>query len=211
MKKLRVILFIFLANFSFGQQLTNEIKTETSKDYDFVYDSVARIINKTNSIIIETCSGFSAFFITKDSSNWKGFYIISLAKGGIVPPDIGYVENGVNHIEKAMRTFIMTFNADTLYKELIKNKIYNVKQLTDKQLEDKYNEQFKSEDKNIRYGLPSSSHDCNITISTFGKVRKNVSYSNTIIDQKQLQKLPTIKIFKSIRKLLEQKALNYYR
>lgn len=211
MRQLTIIFFIFLTSFLFGQNLPNEIKTETFSNYDFVQDSIKKLINKTNSIVIETCSEFGAFFIIKDSSTWKGYFIVSLAKGGVIPSDIGYIENGVHYVKKAMRTSILTFDADTLYNKLVESKVYKIKQLTQKQLEDKYNEAFKSEDKNLRYGLPSSSHDCNMTISTFGKTTKHISYSNTIVDQKQLQKLPTIKIFYSIRKLLEQKVWNYYR
>ena len=125
--------------------------------------------------------------------------------------DIGYTENGVYYVKKIMRTVIVKFNADSLYKKLVDSKIYGVKQLTQKQLEDKYNEAFKSEDKNLRYGLPSSSHDCNMTISTLGKIPKHISYSNTIVDQKQLQKLSTIRTFYTIRELLLQKVWNYYR
>ena len=202
MRQLTIIFFIFLTSFLFGQNLSNEIKTETFSNYDFVQDSIKKLINKTNSIVIETCSGFSAFFLIKDSSTWKGYFIISLAKGGVIPGDIGYTENGVTYVKKAMRTLILSFNADSLYKKLFENKIYEIKQLTQKQLEDKYNEAFKSKDKNLRYGLPSSSHDCNMTISTFGKIVKYSSYSNTIIEQKQLQKLSTIKIFFRIRTIL---------
>ncbi len=211
MGQLIIIFFVFLSSISFGQNLPNEIKAETFSDYTLVRDSIDKLTNKTNSIIIETCSGFSSFFLTKDSSAWKGYFIVSLAKNGVPIGDIGYTENGVYHVQKSMRTLILKFNADSLYKDLVARKIYSIKQLTQKQLEDKYNEAFKSEDKNLRYGLPSSSHDCNMTISTFGKTAKHISYSNTIVNQKQLQKLSTIKIFYKIRELLEQKVWNYYR
>ncbi len=211
MKQLTIIFLVFQTTILLGQNLPNEIKTETFSDYNFVRDSIDKIINKNNSIIIETCSGFSSFFITKDTSTWRGYFIVSLAKGGVPIGDIGYTENGVYHVQKSMRTLILSFNADSLYKNLIDYKINSVKQLTQKQLEDKYNESFKSEDKNLRYGLPASSHDCNMTISIFSKTTKHISYSNTIVDQKQLQKLPTIKIFYRTRKLLEKKVWNYYR
>jgi hypothetical protein len=108
-----------------------------------------------------------------------------------------------------MQTEIIKFNADSLHTELLALKIDSIKQIDQQQLEDKYNEILKPLDRNLRYGLPSSSHDCGMHVTINSKNIIQVVYSNTIISTKELQSFNTISTLNKIRTLLNQKLESY--
>ncbi len=190
--------------------MTDPKLTKTTNDIAIIQDSIVKLLNKTNSITIKTCDDYSEFYLTKDSLNWKGYFIKSLLVGGVTPTTFG-VKNGVAYEAKPMLTSIVLFNADTLYKLLVKNGINTIKQLTEVELENEFNKVQKSPDKNMRYGLPGSSHDCNMTIVLKTNNTKQVSYRNVLVSEKKLHSILTLKTFYNIRELLSKEIENYNR
>ena len=194
----------------FGQILTDPKLTKTTSNFAIVQDSIVKLLSKTNSIIIKTCDDYSEFYLTKDSLNWKGHFIKSLLVGGVTPSAFG-VKDGIAYESKPMLTLLISFNADSLYKLLVKNKINNIKQLTEGELENTFNQVQKSPGKNMRYGLPGSSHDCNMTIVLKTNNTKQVSYRNVLVSEKKLHSILTLKTFYKIRELLAKEIENYNR
>lgn len=214
MKILTIIFLLTINQILFGQvltnpKLTNPKLTKTTSDFATIQDSILKLLNKSNSIIIKTCEGYSEFFLTKDSIHWKGHLIQSQIIGGLNPPTIGYVENGITYESKPILTVIVSFEADTLYTILQKNNINSIKQLSEGDIETIFNKAQKSKNKNIHYVLPASSHDCNMTININNA--RQVSFRNVLVTEKTLHCISTLKIFYNIQILLYEIFRNYYR
>lgn len=199
--KIRIIIFIFFFHGIYFGQVTSDTKyIETVANFSVVQDSIAKLLKKPNSIIIKLCDNYTEFYLSKDSLHWNGCFIKSLIRGGVALPTVSYVNDGVTYYSRPNLTSILTFNADSLYKILVQNRIYSIKQLTEIEIENKFNNLQKSKDKNIRYGLPASSHDCNMTIIINNS--KQASYRNILINEERLHCILTLKIFYNIQKLL---------
>ena len=209
MKLLTTIFIFFLNHILFGQILVNPKLTKTTSDFTTIQDSIVKLVNKTNSIIIKTCDGYSEFYLTKDSINWEGHFIQSLIRGDVAPPPIDYVVEGITYKSKPILTSIVSFNADTLYEILLKNNINSIKQLTEGEIGDIFSKAQKSKVKNMHYSLPVSSHDCDMTINI--NSAKQASYRNILVNEKRLHCILTLKIFYNIQGLLYEMTKNYNR
>ena len=104
---------------------------------------------------------------------------------------------------KPVLTKIISFNADSLQSQLIKNKIYSIKQFTSEQIQNSNGKLIKVKGKEymeIR-ALPTRSHDCLMSI-TISNSKLSAAYWNVWIDSEELFHIESLKIFHNIRALL---------
>jgi predicted nuclease of restriction endonuclease-like (RecB) superfamily len=82
-KFLSLLFTLIVSGSLVGQTLPGSSSIKTITYYTTVKDSVEKLVNKSNSIVIEMCNGYSEIILTKNSKNWQGFYIKSLFREGI--------------------------------------------------------------------------------------------------------------------------------
>jgi hypothetical protein len=207
--RIKTILFLLVFHhMASGQALKNIKVIQTTKDFLTVRDSIIKLTNPTNSIAIKTCDGFREFYLTKDSLHWTGYFIKNLMIDGLPPGGFGYVKDGIKH-EPSLTTLI-TFNADSLYYTLVSKELYDIKQISEDSIGIKYNQSVKKKDKNIIYGLPYNSLDCNMTIIVSDSRVITVTYRNALIQFNGLHCILTLKIFYNVQELLIKSFENYY-
>jgi hypothetical protein len=163
-----------------------------------VRDSVLGSLYPEDLLIIKTCEGYREFFFNKENNHWRGYLLKNLEMmGGIMPP---HEEN-----EKVILVEIMTFDADKLYASLQKYKLDKLKQLSNDQLMEP-----KKVSKNtyMSTSLPVASHDCNFTI--INQKNHAVTYTNVIIAEERLQRIPDIKKIHTLYEYLKAEFKAYY-
>jgi hypothetical protein len=187
----KVVLFVIANCYSFPTE--GQIITITNKQvfYAGIYPVENSLLKKeaiSNAIIYT--DAINHLFLIKDSLHWKGY----LFRNTIGPVPQGYVMNGDGDtIFKPVQTVLYQFNGDSLYHFLYANKILILKQFSDDQIADMYARR-RSKGKNVRYGLPYSSHDSDVTIK-IPSSKKNITYRWSLIEDKDLHFIPTIKTF----------------
>lgn len=195
MKSLISILCLLINQILFSQILT-EVSTSNFYEYgDFknIQDSIQKIANQPNSIIIKRCENNKELYLIKNGNNWKGIQITELKMGGIYLPDIEFSDiDGNKHIEKSIKTKIIQFNADSLYRKLVDKNIYNIKQLTEDSIQALYS---KEKSKNLKtkkgtkiiYSLPSYSHYCVVSIEISNNSEKTITtYKSSVLYEEEL-------------------------
>ena len=207
---MRIKTFVFLLilhHITFGQTVSNVKITQTTNDFKTVRDSIVKTINSANSIAIKTCEDFREFYLTKDSTHWTGYFIKNLIVE-VAPPTSAEVIDGVTHYYRPIITTLISFNADSLYIELNKRKLNQIKQFSNEDIRNKMRQHYKKNGSNCEFAFAGCSHDCNMTINVDTKF---ASYSKcSLIDNKELYIIPTIKIFHEIDKFLIDTFKNYY-
>jgi len=130
--------------------------------------------------------------------HWKGF----LFRNTTGPEPMGYVMNGDGDtIFKPVQSVLYQFNGDSLYHFLYTNKIFNLKQFSDDQIAAMYAKK-RSKGKNVRYALPFSSHDSDVTIK-IPSSKKNITYRRSLIEDKDLHFIPTLRTFFLLDQILK--------
>ena len=194
----RLLLFLNACCYSFstqGQIIKVQLKQEF---YTGIYQTGKVFLKKEDSsnAIIYT-DAIHNLFLIKDSLHWKGY----LFRNTTGPEPTGYVtnENGDTLI-KPINTVLYHFNGDSLYNFLYTHKLYFLKQFSDEQIADLYAKKRKAK-KGIRYVLPSSSHDSDLSIKIPGR-KNNIIYRWSLVGNKDLHFIPTLKTFFLLRQIL---------
>jgi len=193
--KAPLLLFIFLCTMGIQAQIVIQ-KTATTQKFAVVCDSVSKLINPNNLIIVKNCDDYDAFYLSNDSLHPKGYYIKNL-ESMMSPPDL--VDG------KPILAELTVFDTDNVYKNLVKRKIYSIKQFSEHELEQIYTKP-KQKDRKYHtvYGLPHASHDCDMTIIIRGSKNISATYRNAIIISAETDRIEVIKIFYDIKMYLSQ-------
>jgi hypothetical protein len=198
--KLFAALLLFLSGWPMhAQALTNAKMTQSTQKFEAITDSVLKLAVGKNSIIISTCADYDLFVLIENNTRWQGYFLKNI--NDIMPMPEG---------AKPVLTKIISFDADSLQSQLIKNKIYNIKQFTSEQIQNSGGKLVKIKSKEyleIR-SLPTRSHDCLMTISA--SKQHSVAYLNAWIDSEELFHTESLKIFHTIRELLRNEFKGYY-
>lgn len=207
MKFIKYILLILLSCKAVAQSVP-AIKPykvlELYSKFETVEDSLLKIINPANTIIYKTCEGFRSFYFIKEGSYWKGYYLKNLIIDGLIPPSVMDTVGGDVIVGlPSYLTELSVFNADSLYALLVKNKVYDIKQLHDEEVIKAYGKANHVKE-NEFYALPFSDHDCYATIIIYGMNNKAISYSNDRVGTKELHSIPSIKTFYDVKNILAE-------
>ena len=193
--KAPMLLFIIFCTMSIHAQIVMQ-KTATTQKFAVVCDSVSKLINPNNLILVKNCDDYDAFYLSNDSLHPKGYYIKNL-ESMMSPPDL--VDG------KPILAELTVFDADKVYKDLVKRKIYSIKQFSENELEEIYSRP-KQKDRKYHtvYGLPHASHDCDMTIIIRGSKNISATYRYVIIISTETNSIEVIKTFYDIKMYLSQ-------
>ncbi len=194
------VLFLITAGFhSFSTKAQIITVTNKQEFYTGIYQVENSLLKKEDiPNVIVYADAINHLFLIKDSLHWKGY----LFRNTIGPDPEGYAmnENG-DTIFKPVQTVLYQFNGDSLYHFLYANKIFSLKQFNDDQIAGMYAKR-KSKGKNIKYGLPYSSHDSDAIIK-IPSYKKNITYRRSLIEDKDLHFIPTLRTFFFLDQILK--------
>lgn len=191
-----ILLLLFVLSHNLHSQVTNVTKTQSTANFMHVCDSVVKLTDPQNSVIVKTQEGYCEFYITKAGSHYNGYFIKNLTEEGMPPP----FQEG-----KPIITEIITFDADAIYQDLVKKNVNNIVQLTEDDIQKQ-----KSGRKNIAYSIPRASHDAKVTIIINGPQPKYASYSWGLIQNKDWHNVAVLKTFYNIQQYLISTFKAYY-
>lgn len=150
--------------------------------------------------IVFSISGYKDLILINDSLKWNG-YIFRNVEGPVPQPYV--INESGDTISKPVRTVLYRFDGDSLYKLLLRRKIYNLEQFSDDELADMYTKR-QTKRTDVKYVLGRSSHDVNVSITTSTCVSKRTTtYAMSLIEEKGLHFVATIRTFFLIDQLLK--------
>lgn len=187
-----ILIFLLFSIVSNGQIISSQVRNDLYEHFEQVEDSVEKRFAARNSISFRI-PHYRALYIFQDSSYWRGYCLIN-GEGVVPQPDLIRVENGIEYTEKHYRTIVYEFDADSLYRFLLKIGVLNIKQLTDDSIESLYTKS-KTKKKGVQYRLGVSSHENYATIKINNQQNKIVNYRMSLVENRELHFIPTMKVF----------------
>ena len=88
MRAIKFFIFILAIQTGFAQTINADKYYLLHQDFKIVEDSIAKKINKQNTIIYKTCEDYRAFYFIEQNSHWTGYFIKSLLVDGLNLPTI---------------------------------------------------------------------------------------------------------------------------
>ncbi|KGO92952.1 hypothetical protein [Flavobacterium subsaxonicum] len=189
-----ILLLLLISGFNLrSQELTKATRTQSTLSFSHVGDSIIKLINPQNSVIIKTPENYREFYITKVDNNYSG-YLIKNLENDMLPK----IES-----TQPMLTEIFTFDADVIYQNLLKKNLNYIIQLTEDEIQKK-NDKAKQKSKKhyLSYSLPKASHDAMVTIIINGPQSKSATYRWVLIDAEDLHHVSALKIFYDVQQYL---------
>lgn len=194
MKTRLLFLILFYCTGIQAQSITQKIST--TQKFNVVCDSLSKLMNPDHLIIIKNCDEYDAFYLSKDSLNQKGYYVKNLE-------NITRLPDLVN--ENPILTELTVFDSDNVYNNLVKRKIYSIKQFSENELVEIYSKpKQKHREHHTDYGLPHASDDCEMTIILKGKKNVSAAYRYSLIVSEEIHTIEVIKTFYDIKMYLSQ-------
>jgi hypothetical protein len=193
-----------------GQTLMIFKQMQTTSNFSTVKDSILKLTNPNNTFIIKTCDEYREFYVTKNNIGWTCYFLKNLKKFGLIEPRFEIDKNGNARQIEPFLTSIITFDADSLTRNLYKMNFDKVVQMTDSTIEIDYNKRIQKKDKNIMHSLPYSSHDCYMSITTINPNPFFVQYRTALLEDSDFHFIPSLKIFYDVRTYLIAQLGNYY-
>ncbi len=96
---------------------------------------------------------------------------------------------------------LIVFNADSIYPLLVRNKVYDIKQITEEEIMKAMRNYYNGK-KNECYSISTVSHYCSTSIIVYGEKNKAFRYMYSLISSKELQTIPTLNTFYTIHAML---------
>lgn len=212
MKALLIVIILLNIQVGFAQLISSEKHYKLHSSFKIVEDSIANKINYHNSIIYWTCEGYRVFFLIEENSHWTGYFIKNLIIGELYPPSEEYesIDGNTVKIEPYL-TELIVFSADSLVQSLITKHIYEVQQISEEAIQNKFIRKGKKKNEYTMQSLPRASHDCNGTIIIYGNNTISATYRGVLIAEKEMHRIPTLKIFFDTGQILINAMKSYYR
>lgn len=212
MKTLLIVIILLNIQVGFAQLISSEKHYKLHSSFKIVEDSIANKINYHNSIIYWTCEEYRVFFLIEENSHLTGYFLKNLVIDELSPPSEEYeIMNGNIVKFEPYLTELTEFSADSLVQSLVTNHIYEIQQISEDAIQKKLIRKGKKKNEYSMQSLPHASHDCNGTIIIYGNNTISATYRGVLIAEKEMHKIPTLKIFYETGQILINAMKSYYR